>query len=118
WYANVWRGAKISRNVFWPVPNVDSALVHMKARPVQSDVERELVFGVVDAAFAQRRKTLRAALGAWIGSPARAEEILAHAGIDFQLRGERLTVDDFIRIAQAFQSVLSPDELGALLMRK
>ncbi|MFC5370711.1 16S rRNA (adenine(1518)-N(6)/adenine(1519)-N(6))-dimethyltransferase RsmA [Arcanobacterium bovis] len=118
WYAQTWRGAKISRNVFWPVPNVDSALVHMKAHKVPREAQRELVFGVVDAAFAQRRKTLRAALGAWIGSPAQAEEILTHAGIDFQLRGERLTIDDFIRIAQALPAVLSREEIDSLLMRK
>lgn len=101
WYADVWRGAKISRHVFWPVPNVDSALVHFKRHPEPAGVERDAVFAVVDAAFAQRRKTLRAALGPWAGSPARAEEILAAAGVDPQLRGERLTIDDFIAIARA-----------------
>lgn len=101
WYADVSRGAKISRNVFWPVPNVDSALVHFHCHPVPEGVDRAAVFAVVDAAFAQRRKTLRAALGSWAGSPAKAEEILRAADVDPQLRGERLTVDDYIRIAQA-----------------
>lgn len=99
WYAQVRRGAKISRNVFWPVPNVDSALVHMKRHP-EPAANREQVFDVVDAAFAQRRKTLRAALGNWAGSPGRAEEILLAAGVDPSLRGERLTIEDFVRIAQ------------------
>lgn len=105
WYADVWRGAKISRNVFWPVPNVDSALVHMRRHPEPEGVDREAVFGVVDAAFAQRRKTLRAALGAWAGSPARAEEILRAAGVDPSLRGERLTIEDFIAIARNRENV-------------
>lgn len=118
WYADIWRGAKISRNVFWPVPNVDSALVHMKAHPTPQNVDRELVFDVVDAAFAQRRKTLRAALGSWIGAPALAEEILTKAGIDFRLRGERLTITDFIQVAQAIESGLSPEQISELKVRK
>ncbi|QJC22420.1 16S rRNA (adenine(1518)-N(6)/adenine(1519)-N(6))-dimethyltransferase RsmA [Arcanobacterium buesumense] len=100
WYADVWRGAKISRNVFWPVPNVDSALVHMRRHPETAGVDRQAVFAVVDAAFAQRRKTLRAALTTWAGSPTRAEEILRAAGVDPSLRGEKLTIEDFIAIAQ------------------
>lgn len=109
WYADVWRGAKVSRNVFWPVPNVDSALVHFKRHPEPEGVDREAVFGVVDAAFAQRRKTLRAALGQWAGSPAHAEEILRAAGVDPQLRGERLTIDQFIAIAQAAEGAKGPE---------
>lgn len=105
WYADVSRGAKISRNVFWPVPNVDSALVHMSRHPEPEGVRREDVFGVVDAAFAQRRKTLRAALSTWAGSAPRAEDILRKAGIDPALRGERLTVEDFIKIAKAEKDI-------------
>ena len=62
---------------------------------------REDVFAVIDAAFAQRRKTLRAALGAWAGTPARAEEMLRAAGIDPSLRGEKLALEDFVAIAEA-----------------
>ncbi|MDP9801208.1 16S rRNA (adenine1518-N6/adenine1519-N6)-dimethyltransferase [Arcanobacterium wilhelmae] len=101
WYADVSRGAKISRNVFWPVPNVDSALVHMERRAEPEGARREDVFEVIDAAFAQRRKTLRAALGAWAGSPAAAEEILVRAGIDPKQRGEKLEIGDFVRIVAA-----------------
>ena len=103
WYADVRRGAKISRHVFWPVPNVDSALVHLERHednPYPDDL-RELTFAIVDAAFAQRRKTLRAALGAWAGSPGQAEEILRAAGVDPSLRGERLGISDFVAIAMA-----------------
>lgn len=101
WYARVWRGAKISRNVFWPVPNVDSALVHFELRPQPQGVDRAAVFAVVDAAFAQRRKTLRAALADWAGTPAQAEEILREAGIDPSRRGETLTIDEFVAIVRA-----------------
>ncbi|XCB30997.1 16S rRNA (adenine(1518)-N(6)/adenine(1519)-N(6))-dimethyltransferase RsmA [Arcanobacterium hippocoleae] len=102
WYGRVWRGAKISRNVFWPVPNVDSALVHFQRKPQPESIAREKVFAVVDAAFAQRRKTLRAALSGWAGSGARAEEILTAAKIDPKRRGETLTVAEFAEIAKHF----------------
>lgn len=98
WYSEAKRVATVPRSVFWPVPNVDSALVLMTRRETP-EADRKTVFAVVDAAFAQRRKTLRAALSGWAGSPARAEEILVAAGVDPGLRGEQLTVDDFVRIA-------------------
>lgn len=100
WYGRLWRGAKISRNVFWPVPNVDSALVHFARQTQPIGVSREEVFTLIDAAFAQRRKTLRAALSDWAGSSARAEEILLLAGIDPKRRGETLTIDEFVDIAR------------------
>ena len=100
WYADVRRGMKISRNVFWPVPNVDSALVHFTCHAPCADVPRERVFSIVDAAFAQRRKTLRAALSPWAGNARRAELILRQAGIDPALRGEKLSVEDFAQIAR------------------
>lgn len=101
WYSDARRGAKIGRSVFWPVPNVDSALVSFIRHPPPSCVSRDEVFAVVDAAFAQRRKTLRSALAAWAGSPARAEGALRSAGIDPALRGERLRIEDFAAIAAA-----------------
>ena len=98
WYAEVSRAGSIGRNVFWPAPNVDSGLVAFTRRePPPGD--RVKAFAVIDAAFAQRRKTLRAALAGWAGSPAAAEERLRAAGIDPQARGEVLSVDDFARLA-------------------
>ncbi|HEY0871230.1 MAG TPA: hypothetical protein VGD55_12590, partial [Acidothermaceae bacterium] len=58
------------------------------------------VFAVIDAAFGQRRKTLRAALAGWAGSPAAAEIALRAAGIDPGARGETLDVTSFARIAE------------------
>ena len=102
WYADVRLADKVGRNVFWPAPNVDSGLVKMVRRdPPRDDVAAVDVFACVDAAFAQRRKTLRAALAGWAGSAAQAEEILRAAGIDPTLRGERLSVDDFAALAAA-----------------
>jgi ribosomal RNA small subunit methyltransferase A len=108
WYASARRAGSVPRSVFWPVPRVDSGLVAFtrhgpggqgqEARP-----RREDVFAVVDAAFAQRRKTLRAALATWAGTAAAAEQILRAAGVDPGLRGEALGVADFTRIAACAQ---------------
>lgn len=101
WYAQASRAGTIGRAVFWPVPNVDSALVRLVRRaPPSTTASREEVFAVVDAAFAQRRKTLRAALSGWAGSGPLAEQALRAAGVDPSLRGERLDVADFARIAR------------------
>jgi 16S rRNA (adenine1518-N6/adenine1519-N6)-dimethyltransferase len=101
WYGTARRAGSVGRQVFWPVPNVDSALVALERHDPPAGAERTEVFAVVDAAFAQRRKTLRAALASWAGSPARAEEIVRAAGIDPSLRGEMLDVADYVAIAAA-----------------
>ncbi|MDQ4009594.1 MAG: 16S rRNA (adenine(1518)-N(6)/adenine(1519)-N(6))-dimethyltransferase RsmA [Actinomycetota bacterium] len=99
WFAQVRRAGSVPRAVFWPVPNVDSGLVALTQRPAPSTVPREDVFALIDAAFAQRRKTLRAALAGWAGSAAAAERVLRAAGVDPTARGEQLTVEDYARIA-------------------
>ena len=100
WWARTHRAGTVPRSVFWPVPNVDSALVAFtRTQPPATTATRAEVFGLVDAAFAQRRKSLRAALAGWAGSAAAAEEALRAAGIDPSTRGEVLAVDDFARLA-------------------
>jgi len=103
WYADASLAGNIGRNIFWPVPNVDSALVYFekRAEPLGDEALRLRVFEAVDAAFGQRRKTLRQALGDWAGSPATAEVILKAAGIDPQARGEQLDIHQFVALAQA-----------------
>ena len=100
WFADVRRAGAIGRNVFWPAPNVDSGLVAWTRRdPPTTTATRAQVFAVVDAAFAQRRKALRGALRAV--APAEAvDAALAAAGVDPLARGESLTVDDFVRVAE------------------
>jgi 16S rRNA (adenine1518-N6/adenine1519-N6)-dimethyltransferase len=98
WFAEVRRAGPVPRGVFWPVPNVDSGLVTLTRRPPPATADRGDVFALVDAAFAQRRKTLRAALAGWAGSAAAAEQALRAAGIDPSARGEQLTILDFARI--------------------
>ncbi|MFI9844180.1 16S rRNA (adenine(1518)-N(6)/adenine(1519)-N(6))-dimethyltransferase RsmA [Nonomuraea sp. NPDC051941] len=101
WYADVRRAGPVGRTVFWPIPNVDSGLVSMVRRePPTTSASREEVFAVVDAAFAQRRKTLRAALAGWAGSAAQAEAALRAAGVDPSARGEQLDITSFARIAE------------------
>jgi 16S rRNA (adenine1518-N6/adenine1519-N6)-dimethyltransferase len=128
WYAQARPAGTVPRSVFWPVPNVDSKLVaftrHLLSRDsgvaevagdaarskeaggvagddVGCQASRGEVFAVIDAAFGQRRKTLRAALSGWAGSPAQAERILHAAGVSPGARGESLGIAEFARIAQA-----------------
>ena len=102
WYGTVEAAGNVGTSVFWPVPHVDSGLVRItRGTPPASRVGRQATFAVVDAAFSQRRKTLRSALAGVAGSPAAAEEALRAAGVDPGLRGEQLGVDDFVRVADA-----------------
>ena len=101
WFAEVRKAGQVPRTVFWPTPMVDSGLVWFARRDPPPGAAREEVFAVVDAAFAQRRKTLRAALAPWAGSAAAAEQVLGLAGVEPSARGEALGVADFARIALA-----------------
>ncbi|APT92952.1 16S rRNA methyltransferase [Corynebacterium phocae] len=100
YYGNVYKAGNIGKNVFWPAPNIDSGLVRIdcfEANPWP--VTKEEVFPLIDAAFAQRRKTLRAALAGFYGSAPAAEEALLAANIDPKQRGEKIAVEDFVRLA-------------------
>jgi 16S rRNA (adenine1518-N6/adenine1519-N6)-dimethyltransferase len=109
WYGDVELAGKVGRTVFWPVPNVDSGLVSLVRRdPPRTTASREEVFRCIDAAFAQRRKSLRAALAGWAGSASRAEAALAAAGIDPRTRGEQLDIVAFARIAEAAAALDAP----------
>jgi len=100
WYAAARPAGTVSRSVFWPVPNVDSRLMAFTRHdPPEGPASREEVLAVVDAAFSQRRKTLRAALAGWAGSAPEAERLLRTAGIDPGARGESLSVAQFARLA-------------------
>ena len=101
WYGNANLAGNVARSIFWPVPNVDSSLVYFeRSAEVRGDEKlRKATFAVIDAAFGQRRKTLRQALADWAGSPAEAEARLVAAGVSSQLRGEQLNIDQFVKIA-------------------
>ena len=103
WYAEVSKAGSISRNVFWPVPNVDSDLVQLHRRNnVDVSIRKEL-FAVVDAAFSQRRKMLRSALSSMCGGSEKASEILESVQIDPRLRGEALNVSDYVRLTEGMK---------------
>ncbi len=102
WFAAARQAGTVPRTVFWPVPNVDSRLVALARHdPPATTARRDQVFAVIDAAFRQRRKTLRAALAGWAGSAAGAERLLRAADIDPGARGESLDVAQFARLAAA-----------------
>ncbi len=102
WYCEVEPAGGIGTSVFWPVPHVESGLVRMtrRAEPPSSS-GRQATFAVIDAAFGQRRKTLRAALATLAGGPANAEAALVAAGIAPSARGEELGVEEFARLSDA-----------------
>jgi 16S rRNA (adenine1518-N6/adenine1519-N6)-dimethyltransferase len=119
WFASARRVGSVRRAVFWPVPRVDSGLVQLVRHP--ADVAAQLrdgagraeTFAVIDAAFSQRRKTLRSALASWAGSPATAAVLLQAAGVDPALRGEALGIADFARVAAAKTAEPGrPDSIG------
>lgn len=103
WWADANLAGNVSRSIFWPIPNVDSSLVYFAKRdqPMGSEELRLKTFAIIDAAFSQRRKTLRQALAEFAGTPAKAEAILIKAGLSPQLRGEQLDISDFVKIAKA-----------------
>jgi len=103
WYGSWSTAGQVSRQVFWPVPNVDSILVSFARAPelAGSEDERAEVFALVDGAFGQRRKMLRQALAEQLGGSAAASARLDAAGVDPTLRGEQLSMPDFLAIARA-----------------
>ena len=101
WWADVTGAGSVSRNIFWPQPNVDSKLVGFTRRATPGDEElRKKVFAIIDLAFAQRRKMLRSALSSMYGGSGAAEAHLTKAGIDPTLRGEALDISAFCAIAR------------------
>ena len=101
WWAEVSSAGVVSRQIFWPVPNVESKLVAFTRRETPGDESLRLkTFEVIDLAFAQRRKMLRSALSSRYGGSAQAENLLSAAGINPTLRGEALDIAAFVAIAR------------------
>ncbi|MDJ0319656.1 16S rRNA (adenine(1518)-N(6)/adenine(1519)-N(6))-dimethyltransferase RsmA [Pseudarthrobacter sp. PS3-L1] len=107
WYSSMRKAGVIGMNVFWPAPKIHSGLVSFtRQEPPQTTATREQVFAVIDAAFAQRRKTLRAALAGWAGGAPEAERFLVAAGVDPTARGEVIDILAYARIAEAKEALL------------
>ena len=99
WWADIELAGNISRNIFWPIPNVDSKLVYFKRHaPLGDELERKKVFSLIDAAFSQRRKMIRSSMSSVLGE--RAESLIQSAGIDPTLRGEALDISAYCLIAK------------------
>jgi 16S rRNA (adenine1518-N6/adenine1519-N6)-dimethyltransferase len=100
WYGRWSVAGSVPRQVFWPVPNVDSLLVKMeRTQPPGDDVLRRVVFELVEHAFATRRKMVRGALANYLGSD-RASDLITQAGLRPEARGEQWTLDDFVSLAR------------------
>jgi 16S rRNA (adenine1518-N6/adenine1519-N6)-dimethyltransferase len=113
WWADVTGAGVVSRQIFWPVPNVESKLVAFTRRETPGDEALRLrTFAIIDLAFAQRRKMLRSALSSRYGGSAAAEEVLTAAGIDGTLRGEALEISAFVAIAK-YELTLNKLEIGS-----
>lgn len=105
WYGGFALAGSVGRQVFWPVPNVESVLVRFERRSPPGDpLLRSAVFALVEAAFQQRRKTLRQALSGLVGGTGGAEQLLAEAGVDPGERGERLALTEFVALGRALRS--------------
>lgn len=97
---------KVSRNVFYPVPDVDSEIIKLTIResPAVSVANEALFFNIVKASFGKRRKTLLNALSSsgdlnW--TKTQAETALQISGIDPGRRGETLSLSEFAALANA-----------------
>ena len=100
WWADLTSAGTVSRSIFWPVPNVDSSLVRfVRHQSAGDEALRKVTFKIIDAAFAQRRKMMRAALSDLCGGSAAASSIIIASGIDPTIRGEALELSDFMKIA-------------------
>lgn len=101
WYGRWSLAGRISRQVFWPVPNVDSVLVRFeRTEPAGPEEAQAAVFALIDAAFQQRRKMLRQSLSGLLGGSVAATATLEAAGVPATARGEELGIADFVRIAR------------------
>lgn len=94
---------RVSRKVFLPQPEVESVVVRLDRAERDLRVPRPHLWAVIEAAFGQRRKTLRRALQAGGWSPAVLEAGFAAAGIDGGARGETLDLEAFLRLAQGLR---------------
>jgi 16S rRNA (adenine1518-N6/adenine1519-N6)-dimethyltransferase len=103
---------KIPADSFYPVPEVDSAIVRvdLEGSPDRAADAADRLFRIARAGFSQKRKKLRNALSAGLKLPAgRVEGILSDAGVDSSRRPETLTVAEWRRLAEKFPSGIPDD---------
>ncbi len=95
---------QVSRNMFYPVPNVDSAVVRIDVDEDRLKGEnKKLIERLVKSAFAMRRKTLANNLCSSMGiSKEDAEQKISAIGFDVRVRGEKLSLEDFVALSHTF----------------
>ena len=93
----------VSSGSFMPAPKVDSAVIRLTPlEPERKPLDESALFKIIKAAFAQRRKTVLNSISSSLAlDKSVMSDILKSAGVDPALRAERLTLDDFIRVADA-----------------
>jgi len=106
WLAQVRVVSDISRKVFWPEPNVDSALVEIKRKPDINFQNQKIFFKVVESAFSQRRKMLKSTLKGLGLKDLQLKELFEKTSISQQMRAEQLSVADYQRISEQVALIL------------
>ena len=91
----------VPKESFVPSPKVESAVIKLKIKSKTQNVNKEMLFKVIKTAFSQRRKTLSNALvNGGIVEKNKLEEVLEKAGLEKNVRGENLTLEDFIKLCE------------------
>jgi 16S rRNA (adenine1518-N6/adenine1519-N6)-dimethyltransferase len=98
--------------VFWPQPKVGSVLVALVPRDPPVPTPREVLFPLIDRAFAERRKTLANALRRMGLDAAGAAEVLGRAGLSSRVRAEDLSLEELARVAEALPADLLAEVEG------
>ena len=102
YYCTTELNANVPPNCFIPRPDVQSTVITLTTRREKTAVaDEELLFRVIRAAFAMRRKTLVNCLKSSQDlnlSRAEAEKLLADTGLEQNIRGEALSLEDFVRL--------------------
>lgn len=108
---------KVGSSCFYPVPRVESSVVELDFTTSVSPVPQDeaLFKAMVRAAFQQRRKMLKNALSSWIERiglpPDVLEKAAGNASIDLQRRPETLSIEDFVRLGDAIQTLGFPHKM-------
>ena len=90
---------KVLRNMFYPIPNVDSAVVRLDIKPIYRGKNEQFTDKVVKTAFLMRRKTLINNLTSLNFTKEELSEVLVELGIDLNARGETLSPEQFVALS-------------------
>jgi len=105
YYADAKKLFLVPNTSFVPMPNVESEVIMLEVRQnkFENVKDEEMLFKIIKYAFMQRRKTLTNALSGMDIPKDKIKEILNKLGIDERVRGEALSLEDFINISNLLQ---------------